>query len=318
MADSAATTSALACQAWVITISTPGTSRRVQGRIRPRAATTRESARPSGSARLACIRWSFPQESRPFVTSMSMTVPRMRTRSSRAAVLSSSMTARWQSGQATSSPSPRSPTATFVPVTAGLSSSRSALHRRWGREAAQRRTGSYDQGPIAFKTSTTGTCAATLLTARSLDQESPMSRIRFGAATFAITAVLAGAPLAMAAGGGPGGGAPGGGGPGGGGGGTCMPVVMPLTLVHPRTQYSLNLTATIKNCSALGAVYSNGPTRSTAVHRRLQRARPARCHRELHRRAHPDRHQPRGHRNRHLVRGDPDHPAHPCSAGAPR
>lgn len=29
-----------------------------------------------------------------------------------------------------------------------------------------------------------------------------------------------------------------------------MPVVMPLTLVHPRTQYSLNLTATIKNCSA--------------------------------------------------------------------
>jgi hypothetical protein len=25
---------------------------------------------------------------------------------------------------------------------------------------------------------------------------------------------------------------------------------MPLTLVHPRTQYSLNLTATIKNCTA--------------------------------------------------------------------
>ncbi len=73
-----------------------------------------------------------------------------------------------------------------------------------------------------------------------------MSRTRFGAATFAITAALAGAPVAMAAGGGPGGGSPGG---GGGGGGTCAPVVMPLTLVHPRTQYSLNLTATIKNCS---------------------------------------------------------------------
>jgi hypothetical protein len=73
-----------------------------------------------------------------------------------------------------------------------------------------------------------------------------MSRIRFGAATFAITAVLAGAPSAMAAGGGPGGGGPGG---GGGGGGACTPVVMPLTLVHPRTQYSLNLTATIKNCT---------------------------------------------------------------------
>ena len=29
-----------------------------------------------------------------------------------------------------------------------------------------------------------------------------------------------------------------------------MPVVMPLTLVHPRTTYSLNLSATIKNCSA--------------------------------------------------------------------
>jgi hypothetical protein len=25
---------------------------------------------------------------------------------------------------------------------------------------------------------------------------------------------------------------------------------MPLTLIHPRTQYSLNLTATIKNCSS--------------------------------------------------------------------
>jgi hypothetical protein len=29
-----------------------------------------------------------------------------------------------------------------------------------------------------------------------------------------------------------------------------VPLVMPLTLVHPRTQYSLNLTATIKNCSS--------------------------------------------------------------------
>jgi hypothetical protein len=72
-----------------------------------------------------------------------------------------------------------------------------------------------------------------------------MSRIRFGAATFALAAALAGAPSAIAAGGGPGGG-----GAGGGGGGTCVPVVMPLTLVHPRTQYSLNLTATIKNCSS--------------------------------------------------------------------
>jgi hypothetical protein len=75
-----------------------------------------------------------------------------------------------------------------------------------------------------------------------------MSRIRFGAATFAIAAALAGAPGAIAAGGGPGGGGPAGG--GGGGGGTCVPLVMPLTLVHPRTQYSLNLTASIKNCSA--------------------------------------------------------------------
>jgi hypothetical protein len=74
-----------------------------------------------------------------------------------------------------------------------------------------------------------------------------MSRIHFGAATFALAAALAGAPLAIAAGGGPGGG---GGGPAGGGGGTCVPLVMPLTLVHPRTQYSLNLTATIKNCSS--------------------------------------------------------------------
>jgi hypothetical protein len=74
-----------------------------------------------------------------------------------------------------------------------------------------------------------------------------MSRIRFGATTFAIAAALAAAPAAMASGGGPGGGAPGG---GGGGGGACVPLVMPLTLVHPRTQYSLNLTATIKNCSS--------------------------------------------------------------------
>jgi hypothetical protein len=74
-----------------------------------------------------------------------------------------------------------------------------------------------------------------------------MSRTRFGAATFAIAAVLAGAPGALASGGGPGGG---GGGGAGGGGGTCAPVVMPLTLVHPRTQYSLNLTASIKNCSS--------------------------------------------------------------------
>ena len=83
-----------------------------------------------------------------------------------------------------------------------------------------------------------------------------MSRIRFGAATFAIAAVLAGAPAAIAAGGGPGGGGAGGGGAGGGGaggaggGGTCVPLAMPLTLIHPRTQYSLNLSATIKNCSA--------------------------------------------------------------------
>jgi hypothetical protein len=74
-----------------------------------------------------------------------------------------------------------------------------------------------------------------------------MSRIRFGAATFAIAAALAGAPLASAAGGGGGGG---GGAAGGGGGGACVPLVMPLTLVHPRTQYSLNLTASIKNCSS--------------------------------------------------------------------
>jgi hypothetical protein len=83
-----------------------------------------------------------------------------------------------------------------------------------------------------------------------------MSRIRFGAATFAIAAALAGAPAAIAAGGGPGGGGAGGGGAGGGGaggaggGGTCVPLAMPLTLIHPRTQYSLNLSATIKNCSA--------------------------------------------------------------------
>jgi hypothetical protein len=77
-----------------------------------------------------------------------------------------------------------------------------------------------------------------------------MSRRRFGAATFAIAAALVGAPVAIAAGGGPGGGGAGGGGAGGGGGGTCVPLVMPLTLVHPRTQYSLNLTASIKNCSA--------------------------------------------------------------------
>jgi hypothetical protein len=79
-----------------------------------------------------------------------------------------------------------------------------------------------------------------------------MSRIRFGAATFAVAAALAGAPVAIAAGGGPGGGGTGGGGggPAGGGGGACVPLVMPLTLVHPRTQYSLNLSATIKNCSS--------------------------------------------------------------------
>jgi hypothetical protein len=29
-----------------------------------------------------------------------------------------------------------------------------------------------------------------------------------------------------------------------------VPVVMPLTLIHPRTTYSLNLSATIKNCSS--------------------------------------------------------------------
>jgi hypothetical protein len=79
-----------------------------------------------------------------------------------------------------------------------------------------------------------------------------MSRIRFGSAAFALAAALAGAPLAIAAGGGSGGGGPagGGGGPAGGSGGTCAPLVMPLTLVHPRTQYSLNLMATIKNCSS--------------------------------------------------------------------
>jgi hypothetical protein len=77
-----------------------------------------------------------------------------------------------------------------------------------------------------------------------------MSRIHFGAATLALAAALAGAPSAIASGGGPGGGGSGGGGPAGGGGGTCAPLVMPLTLVHPRTQYSLNLTATIKNCSS--------------------------------------------------------------------
>ena len=37
---------------------------------------------------------------------------------------------------------------------------------------------------------------------------------------------------------------------GGGGGGTCQPLVMPLQLIHPRTQYSLNLSATIQNCSS--------------------------------------------------------------------
>jgi hypothetical protein len=28
-----------------------------------------------------------------------------------------------------------------------------------------------------------------------------------------------------------------------------VPLTMPFALVHPRTQYSLNLSATIKNCS---------------------------------------------------------------------
>src|SRR6201985_2388823 len=83
-----------------------------------------------------------------------------------------------------------------------------------------------------------------------------MSRIPFGAATLVVVAAFAVAPSALAAGGGPGGSGGGGGGGGGGaaggggGGGTCVPLVMPLTLVHPRTQYSLNLTASIKNCSA--------------------------------------------------------------------
>jgi hypothetical protein len=85
-----------------------------------------------------------------------------------------------------------------------------------------------------------------------------MSRTRFGAVTLALAAAaMAGAPGALASGGGPGGGggggAAGGGGggaAGGGGGGACTPLVMPLTLVHPRTQYSLNLTATIKNCTS--------------------------------------------------------------------
>jgi hypothetical protein len=81
-----------------------------------------------------------------------------------------------------------------------------------------------------------------------------MSRIRFGAAALAVASVLVGAPAALASGGGGGGGGAGGGGGGagggGGGGGTCVPLTMPLTLVHPRTQYSLNLSATIKNCSA--------------------------------------------------------------------
>jgi hypothetical protein len=74
-----------------------------------------------------------------------------------------------------------------------------------------------------------------------------MSRIRFGAAALAVASVLVGAPAALASGGGPGGG---GGGGGAAGGGTCVPLTMPLTLVHPRTQYSLNLSATIKNCSS--------------------------------------------------------------------
>ena len=84
-----------------------------------------------------------------------------------------------------------------------------------------------------------------------------MSRIRSGAVTLSILAVLAGASSALGDGGGPGGGAPGGGGGGGGGaagggggGGGCVPLTMPLTLVHPRTMYSLNLSATIKNCSS--------------------------------------------------------------------
>jgi hypothetical protein len=73
-----------------------------------------------------------------------------------------------------------------------------------------------------------------------------MSRRRFGVATLAIASLLAGAPVALASGGGPGGGGNG----GGGGGGACVPLTMPLTLVHPRTQYSLNLSATIKNCTS--------------------------------------------------------------------
>jgi hypothetical protein len=76
-----------------------------------------------------------------------------------------------------------------------------------------------------------------------------MSRMRFGAAALAVASVLVAAPAALASGGGGGGGTGGGGGGAGGGGGTCVPLTMPLTLVHPRTQYSLNLSATIKNCS---------------------------------------------------------------------
>jgi hypothetical protein len=92
-----------------------------------------------------------------------------------------------------------------------------------------------------------------------------MSRMRFGTTALAIAAALAGAPSALASGGGAGGGG-GGAGAGGGGGGGCVPLVMPLTLVHPRTQYSLNLSATIKNCSSqlesftFSVYYAQDPT----------------------------------------------------------
>ncbi len=93
-----------------------------------------------------------------------------------------------------------------------------------------------------------------------------MSRTRFGAATLAIASVLAGAPVALASGGGPGGG-----GSGGGGGGACVPLTMPLTLVHPRTAYSLNLSATIKNCTSqleswsFSIYYAKDPTPVFAI-----------------------------------------------------
>jgi hypothetical protein len=92
-----------------------------------------------------------------------------------------------------------------------------------------------------------------------------MSRRLFGGCV-AVAAALAVVPVAQASGGGGGGGGGGEGGGGSGGGGGCAPLVMPLTLVHPRTQYSLNLSATIKNCSSqneswsFAVFFENDPT----------------------------------------------------------